>query len=107
MDDTRAHKKVQGDLEGESRREYMVALLRELQAMERMVEEGLFERGVQRIGAEQELFLVDGAYHPTPGALKIIQRNYINPGTRRGPAPGMVLNPVSMEFDGNNRPQAK
>jgi CBS domain-containing protein/succinylglutamate desuccinylase len=74
MDDTRAHKKIQGDLEGESRREYMVALLRELQAMERMVEEGLFERGVQRIGAEQELFLVDGAYHPTPGALKIIQR---------------------------------
>lgn len=73
-DDTRAHKKVQGDLEGESRREYMVALLRELQAMERMVKEGMFERGVQRIGAEQELFLVDAAYHPTPGALKVIQR---------------------------------
>ncbi|SDS37891.1 hypothetical protein [Pseudomonas oryzae] len=43
----------------------------------------------------------------SPGeALKIIQRNYINPGTRRGPAPSMVLNPVSLEFDGNHRPQA-
>jgi CBS domain-containing protein/gamma-glutamylcysteine synthetase len=52
----------------------MIALLRELQALERMVQEGLFERGVSRIGAEQELFLVDGAYHPTPGSLKVIER---------------------------------
>ena len=74
MDETRAHKLVQGDLEGESRRHYMFALLRELQAMERMVEEGMFERGVSRIGAEQELFLVDAGYHPTPGALKVIER---------------------------------
>jgi hypothetical protein len=74
MDDTRAHKKVQGDLEGESRRQYMFALLSELQAMERMTNEGLFERGVARIGAEQELFLVDAAYHPTKGALKVLER---------------------------------
>ena len=74
MDDTRAHKLLKGSLEGESRRHYMFALLRELQALERMVEEGLFEKGVSRIGAEQELFLVDAAYHPTPGALKIIEK---------------------------------
>jgi CBS domain-containing protein len=74
MGDTRAHKLVTGGLEGEARRDYMLALLRELQAMQRMAEEGLFERGVSAIGAEQELFLVDGAYHPTPAALKIIDR---------------------------------
>ena len=74
MDDTRAHKKVQGDLEGESRRQYMNALLREIQALERMEKENLFERGVARIGAEQELFLVDEAYHPTKGALKVLER---------------------------------
>ena len=74
MDDTRAHKQVQGSLEGESRRQYMFALLRELQAMERMAKEGLFESGISRIGAEQELFLVDAAYHPTPGSLKVIER---------------------------------
>jgi CBS domain-containing protein len=73
-DDTRAHKLVTGGLEGESRREYMLALLRELQAMQRMVDENMFERGVSAIGAEQELFLVDAAYHPTKGALKIIER---------------------------------
>ena len=73
MDETHAHKLVTGGLEGEARREYMLALLTELQAMQRMVDEGLFERGVSAIGAEQELFLVDAAYHPTPGALKVIE----------------------------------
>jgi hypothetical protein len=34
----------------------------------------MFERGVERIGAEQELFIVDRAYHPAPGALKILER---------------------------------
>src|SRR5262249_44730873 len=35
---------------------------------------GTFETGVARIGAEQELFLVDRQYHPAPGALKILER---------------------------------
>src|SRR5689334_15662901 len=73
MGDTRPHKQVH-DLEGESRRPYMFTLLRDLQALEQMVEEGMFERGVQRIGAEQELFLVDAGYHPTPGALKMLDK---------------------------------
>lgn len=36
--------------------------------------------------------------------IKIIQRNYINPGSRRGADPKMILNPVSIEFDGEERP---
>ncbi len=52
----------------------MRALIGDLHAVERMLAEGLFERGVSRIGAEQELFLVDRAYHPAPGALKILER---------------------------------
>lgn len=74
MDDTRAHKQVDGELGGESRRAYMHALLRDLQAMESMVENDQFERGVTRIGAEQEMFLVDGAYHPAPAVLEILDR---------------------------------
>ncbi|MFL5273907.1 MAG: CBS domain-containing protein, partial [Anaeromyxobacteraceae bacterium] len=50
------------------------ALLSDVRALERMHAEGLFERGVARIGAEQELFLVDTAYHPAPGALQILNR---------------------------------
>ncbi|MFL5273155.1 MAG: hypothetical protein ACJ79E_13950, partial [Anaeromyxobacteraceae bacterium] len=74
MDDTREHKKTDGELSGEDRRHFMRALLSDVRALERMHAEGLFERGVSRIGAEQELFLVDTAYHPAPGALEILNR---------------------------------
>ncbi len=74
VEETRDHKAVGNELEGAGRREYMQGLLRDLRAMERMVEEGMFERGVSRIGAEQELFLVDGGYHATGGALKVLDR---------------------------------
>jgi hypothetical protein len=37
----------------------MKAVLDDLVALERMIEGGMIERGVRRIGAEQELFLVD------------------------------------------------
>ena len=70
--DARAHKQVDGELEGESRRRYMHAVLDEVRALERMMAEGLFERGVSAIGAEQEMFLVDSAFHATPGALKVL-----------------------------------
>lgn len=74
MTATKEHKQVTSELVGQARRDYMQALLTDLRALKRMVAEGLFERGVSRIGAEQELFLVDGAYHPAPGALDVLAR---------------------------------
>ncbi len=71
---TQAHKQVDGELNGETRREYMHAILSELRALERMVNEGAFERGVSRIGSEQELFLVDTAFQPAPAAIAILER---------------------------------
>lgn len=44
---------------------------------------------------------------PTGGLIKLIQRNYVNPGSRRGPDPAMILNPVAIVFDGGNRPMTK
>lgn len=73
MEDTREHKKTDGELVGEERRRFVRAVLSDLRALERMDRDGAFERGVSRIGAEQELFLVDSAYHPAPGALKILE----------------------------------
>ena len=46
-----AHKQVDGELVGEARRKFMGALLSDLRALERMLEQGMFERGVSRIGA--------------------------------------------------------
>lgn len=49
-------------------------MLADLRALERMLAEGRFEKGVRRIGAEQEMFLTDRAYLPAPGALKMLER---------------------------------
>jgi hypothetical protein len=74
MEDTHDHKQTTGALEGDERRHFMRALLVELRALERMLEEGMFEKGVARIGSEQEMFLVDRSFHATPAALKVLQR---------------------------------
>ncbi len=74
MTTTRAHKKIEGDQDdAQRRREFMHAVLGDLKALERMLKEGLFESGVRRIGAEQELFLIDEAWTPAPGALEMLE----------------------------------
>ncbi len=74
MEDTRAHKTTTGGLSGDERRRYMRALLTDLRALERMLDQGMFERDSVQIGAEQEIFLVDAQYQPTPGAMEMLQR---------------------------------
>jgi CBS domain-containing protein len=58
---------------GERRREFMRALLMDLRAFERMLDEGVFESGISRIGAEQEAFLIDRGGHPAPAALAVLE----------------------------------
>ena len=74
MDDTREHKTTTGELLGDERRRFMRALLTDLRALERMLVEGRFERGVSRIGSEQEMFLVDRSLHAAPAALDVLKR---------------------------------
>ena len=49
------------------------ALLRDLQALERLLEDGRIESGVRRFGAEQEFFLVDEAWRPAPVAVEVLE----------------------------------
>lgn len=63
-----------GELQGEDRARYVRALLTDLRALERMLAEGKFEKGVPTIGAEQEMFLVDRAFHASPTALEVIAK---------------------------------
>jgi hypothetical protein len=44
---------------------------------------------------------------PTGDLIKLIQRNYVNPGSSNGPDPNKILNPVAIVFDGRNRPMMK
>ncbi|MBT8040557.1 MAG: CBS domain-containing protein [Xanthomonadales bacterium] len=56
----------------ETSQAFMRALLVEVHALERMLEMGLVETGVRRIGAEQEMFLIDKANKPALKALDIL-----------------------------------
>ena len=55
-------------------REFMVALLNDLRALERMLAEGMFESGNRRIGAEQEMFIIDQTWAPAKGVLPILEK---------------------------------
>jgi CBS domain-containing protein/gamma-glutamylcysteine synthetase len=52
---------------------FMKALLADVAALERMIETGRIESGVRRIGAEQEMFLVDRAMRPAPLAAEVLR----------------------------------
>jgi len=50
------------------------ALLDDLRALEQMLESGSLESGVSRIGAEQEMFLLDRNLQPSPIALEVLAK---------------------------------
>ncbi|MBA2703505.1 MAG: CBS domain-containing protein [Blastocatellia bacterium] len=52
---------------------FMKAVLDDLRALAFMLERGLVESGVGRIGAEQEMFLVDHDLRPSPISQKVLQ----------------------------------
>jgi CBS domain-containing protein len=58
----------------ERRRAFIRRLLNDLQALERMIASGLIESDVRRIGAEQELFLVNSAWRPASVAQQVLER---------------------------------
>jgi CBS domain-containing protein len=51
----------------------MRSLLTDVSALERMIETGRIESGVRRIGAEQEMFLIDSAMRPAPVATEVLK----------------------------------
>lgn len=58
--------------DGATHQAFMKSLLNEVRALEKMLDEGLIESGVSRIGAEQEMFLIDRAHKPALKALEIL-----------------------------------
>lgn len=55
-------------------RAFMKALLDDLRALEQMLDAGLIEEGIHRIGAEQEMFLVDRNSRPSPVAVEVLKQ---------------------------------
>ena len=48
--------------------------MNDLDALKKMIDEDLFEKDIQRIGAEQELCIVNKNYRPSLNALKILEK---------------------------------
>jgi CBS domain-containing protein len=65
------------DVREQSQREeirvFLKHLLKDVRALEHLLDNGLVESGVRRIGAEQELFLVDKDWRPAPIATKVLE----------------------------------
>ena len=51
----------------------MRALLNDLTALEMMIDQGMIESGITRIGAEQEMVLVDRNYSPACKSVEILK----------------------------------
>ena len=59
--------------EANKRKSFIKHLLNDVKALEIMLEQNLFESGIQRIGAEQEFCLVDQFWQPTFNAIEILE----------------------------------
>ena len=66
-------KQVEAEFAGERRRDFIRTLLRDVNALERVLAEGMIEEGVRRVGAEQEMFLVDRNWHPAPVVMQVLE----------------------------------
>lgn len=64
---------VERSTDEQTRRAFMKALLDEVRALEDMLDAGMIESGIRRIGAEQEMFLVDRAARPALTAMQILE----------------------------------
>ena len=65
---------VKTDLQADGLREFMQCILTDLRAFEQMLESGRFETGMRRIGAEQELVLVNENREPAMVSLDVLER---------------------------------
>jgi CBS domain-containing protein len=65
---------VSTDLDEGRLRAFMKAVLADIHALGVMLERGLIESDVRRIGAEQEMFFVDAAGRPAKSAIEVMKR---------------------------------
>ena len=57
-----------------TRQSFMKSLLDEVRALEAMLDKGMVESGVSRIGAEQEMFLINSGQKPALTALEVLKQ---------------------------------
>lgn len=53
---------------------FMIELLQDVETLEKLIEQGDIESGLQRIGAEQEFCFVDQNYRPAPVIMSVLEK---------------------------------
>ena len=66
--------KVEAEVDQQKAQAFMKAVLEDLRALAFMLENGQIESDVTRIGAEQEMFLIDRDLRPAPVSLEVLDR---------------------------------
>ncbi len=56
-------------------RRFTKQIINDVRAIEYMLRHDMFEKDVRRIGAEQELFLINNLWHPAPVAVEVLENN--------------------------------
>lgn len=65
---------VEQDYDEQKLQSFMSAMLEDLHALDYLIDHGQIESGKHRIGAEQEMFIVDRSLRPAPLAVEILSR---------------------------------
>ena len=65
---------VEQNIDQQKSHAFMRALLEDLRALAFMLEDGRVETGVTRIGAEQEMFLIDSDLRPAPVSAEVLKQ---------------------------------
>ncbi len=94
-------KKVSLEYDDAQMRSFTLGVLNDLQALEHMLTTGMFEEDVRRIGAEQEMFLVDSAMRPAPLAMDVIKQARDGRLTTEIGKFNLEANLTPLEFSGN------
>jgi CBS domain-containing protein/gamma-glutamyl:cysteine ligase YbdK (ATP-grasp superfamily) len=71
---TMGEQQVEQQVDETKAQAFMKALLEDLRALAFMLEDGRVETGVTRIGAEQEMFLIDRYLRPAPVSLEVLKQ---------------------------------
>src|SRR5687768_7961244 len=66
--------KIEQQVDEKKAQVFMKALLEDLRALAFMLEDGRVESGVTRIGAEQEMFLIDRYLRPAPVSVEVLKQ---------------------------------
>jgi CBS domain-containing protein/gamma-glutamylcysteine synthetase len=94
-------KNVSNQIDEAQMRSFTRAVLNDLQALEKMLAGGQMEQNALRIGAEQEMFLVDSAMHPAPLIMEILEDAQDSRLTTEIGRFNIEANMTPLDFSGN------